>query len=96
MAFQKGEGGRAKGSPNKTGREIKEIYEQILKGNTFRIEESLLAVYNTNPGKFLDIMMKLSEFAVPKLRSVDTTFDVAEDSALTGIKIEVITKEKNE
>jgi hypothetical protein len=41
-------------------------------------------------------MMKLSEFAVPKLRSVDTTFDLADDSAITKIGIEIQTKQVSE
>lgn len=41
-------------------------------------------------------MMKLSEFAIPKMRAVDTNFNVGEDSGIANIKIEVVTKEKNE
>lgn len=93
--FKKGEGGRPKGSENKTSTVLREVYAGILERNQDRIERALDQVYQRQPAKFLDFMVKLSEFILPKLRAVDTTIDVGEDSIINKISVEVVTKEKN-
>lgn len=81
--------GRPKGSTNKVTGQAREFFEQILQRNFHNIEDSLTYVQADNPAKYLDLILKMSEFAIPKLRSVDTTVDIGEE---TLNKIEVIIK----
>ena len=93
MAFTKGEGGRPKGSPNTTTSAIREAYESILSNNQDRISNALEALYTRQPAKFLDVMIKLSEFIIPKMRSVEGTIDAGE-GIISKIIVEV--KKNNE
>ena len=46
-------------------------------------------VRKTNPAKFLEVYLKLLEYSMPKLRSVDTNIGINEES-VGGITIQVV------
>jgi hypothetical protein len=87
--------GRPKGSPNKDNRPIRDAIHAIVEGNLEDFTRVLGEMQETNPVKYAENIRALMEYTVPKLRSVDTNISMDAES-LGSIKIEVITKEKNE
>jgi len=65
--------GRMKGQLNKTSCDLKKIYLQILTNNIDKIQSDL---NDLEPLNRIKILIQLSEFILPKMRSVDV---VAED-----------------
>ena len=99
MPFQPGNNlgqGRPKGAVNKDNKPIKDAIHAIVEGNLPDFARVLGEMQETNPVKYTENIRALMEYTIPKMRSIDTTFDIAEDSALSKISIEVVTKEKNE
>lgn len=98
MAFTPGNTlgqGRPKGSPNKENQIIKEAITAIVEGAIPDLVTVLAEMRETNPVKYTENIMKLMEYTVPKLRSIDSNVSLDTES-LGSIKIEVVTKEKNE
>jgi hypothetical protein len=98
MPFQPGHSlaqGRPKGSPNKENQIIKEAITAIVEGAIPDLVSVLAEMRETNPVKYTENVLKLMEYTVPKLRSVDSNVSLDTES-LGSIKIEVVTKEKNE
>ena len=98
MAFQPGHSlstGRPKGALNKDTQTIKEAITAMIIGGLPDFLSVMGELRETNPVKFTENYMKLMEYSVPKLRSVDSNISV-DPETLGSIKIEVVTKEKNE
>ena len=68
-------GGRTAGTPNKATREFRETINKLLEGNADNVAKWLTIVaegdlereIKSDPGKALDLLAKLAEFAAPKL-----------------------------
>ena len=88
-------GGRPKGAVNKENQVIKQAINAIIEGGLEDFQSVLADMRETNPVKFAENYMKLMEYTIPKLRSVDSNVSLDTES-LGSIRIEVITKEKNE
>ncbi len=78
MPFAKGHKlgkGRPKGSPNKTTAQIREIYIKMFSQNSETFEKQLKTMMKTNPMEAMDLMIKFTQFILPKLQttSVDLT-----------------------
>ena len=77
MAFKKGEvtnpKGRPKGKPNKTTAEIREAYQKLVEDNLTNMTEWLTEVAAENPEKAMELMLKLSEYMIPKLARQEVT-----------------------
>ena len=77
MAFKKGEvtnpKGRPKGKPNKTTAEIREAYQRLVEENLTNMTLWLADVAADNPEKAMDLMLKLSEYMIPKLARQEVT-----------------------
>ena len=77
MAFKKGEvtnpNGRPKGKPNKTTAEIREAYQKLVEANLTNMTEWLVQVAAENPERAMDLMLKLSEYMIPKLARQEVT-----------------------
>lgn len=74
--------GRKKGIPNKVTQEFRETIRQLLEDNKDNVGKWLTAVAEggsdpdkADPGKALDLMAKLAEFAAPKLGRVEHVGD---------------------
>ena len=67
--------GRKKGSQNKYTKQIKEAFGMLLENNLDNLSEWLAQVAADDPKAALDIMMRMSERFVPKLRHTDITTD---------------------
>jgi hypothetical protein len=70
MGFKEGQekkGGRAKGTPNKSTAEIRDAYQKLVEDNLTNMTEWLVQVAADNPERAMDLMLKLSEYMIPKL-----------------------------
>ena len=87
--------GRPKGSQNKTSEKIRVAIDALLEGHLEGLTEVLGQLRETNPVKYAENMLKLMEYTVPKMRSVDSNVSFDTES-LGSIKIDVVTRENNE
>ena len=83
--------GRPKGAENKETKRLREAISAITEGGIDDFQRALNEVLEDNPSKYLELYLKLLEYTMPKLRSVDTNIGVNEDS-IGNIKIEVVNK----
>jgi hypothetical protein len=73
MAQGRKTGGRQKGTPNKVTQEFRETVKQLLDENRDNVAAWLAKVADEDPGKALDLLAKLAEFAAPKLARTEVT-----------------------
>lgn len=82
--FTKGVSGNANGRPHgakdKTNKEIREAFQELIEGNLANIESWLKKVAVKDPAKAIDLILKLSEFIVPKLRSVEMQAEISSNN----------------
>ena len=70
MAFEKGNPGgpgRPPGSPNESTKEIRQAYQNLVEMNLDNMTMWLQEVAMVDPEKAMDLMLKLSEYIIPKL-----------------------------
>lgn len=60
-------GGRTKGAQNKITKEIKEVFKEIIECNLSQLEADILEL---SPKERIDVILKISEFVLPKLQRV--------------------------
>ena len=78
-------GGRTAGTPNKVTQEFRETVRQLLENNAGNVERWLTLVAEgdgsdnprcqADPGKALDLLAKLAEYAAPKLARTEVVGD---------------------
>ena len=68
--------GRKKGVPNRTTQTFRETIINLLEDNSKNVGVWLGRVAENDPGKALDLMAKLAEYAAPKLSKVEVSADV--------------------
>ena len=81
MSFEKGhkkKGGRTKGTPNKTTQELRQNIQLLIEHNTPKVQSWLDEVSKDNPSKALDFYIKLNDFVLPKLKSIQVK-DISEE-----------------
>jgi hypothetical protein len=67
--------GRPPGIPNKATVKIKDAYADLIAGNLDRIQGWLDRVAKDDPGKAIDLLVRLSPFVIPKNVSQEITFE---------------------
>jgi DNA primase catalytic subunit len=73
-------GGREMGTPNKITKDIRESYQLLIENNLEQIETDLKEL---TPKERIEVLIKLSEYVIPKLNKVESNVD----SIITGINI---------
>jgi DNA phosphorothioation-dependent restriction protein DptG len=77
MAFIKGISGNVKGrksgAKNKVHTDIKEAFQSLIESNLSNIETWLNEVASKDPAKALDMLLRLSEFILPKMKATELT-----------------------
>jgi len=73
--FAEGNEGRPKGSVNKSSNEIRETFQLLLENNIEKIQEDLNELA---PKDRIKLLLDLSNFIIPKMKSVDLKADKAE------------------
>ena len=73
--FAEGNEGRPKGSVNKSSNEIRETFQLLLENNIEKIQEDLNEL---EPKDRIKLLLDLSNFIIPKMKSVDLKSDVEE------------------
>lgn len=91
-------GGRKKGTPNKLTTDIREAYKQILVNNLSNIDRWLNETAKKSPDKALQLMIRISEFVVPKLQNTTLTseFDRMSDEQVELLINKILENEKAE
>jgi len=82
-------GGRQKGTPNKATARLREAFTELLEDNVGRVQELFDKVAEKNPQKALELLLKLSEFALPKLRAIEVNNEPGE-AKHTSLNINII------
>lgn len=81
--FQKGQSGnpngRKPGSKNKATKEIREAYQKLTEDNLENMNRWLLQVSHEDPAKAMDLMLRLSEYIIPKLARQEVVGNDGED-----------------
>ena len=82
MAAKKGHkkiGGRAKGVENKTTRDIKEAYKNLVENNLDNIKTWLEKIAAKDPEKAVYIIINLSEYVLPKLARTESKIELEDN-----------------
>ena len=77
--FGKNNSGRPKGSVNKSSNEIRETFPLLLVNNIEKIQEDLNEL---EPKDRIKLLLDLSNYILPKLRSIDLQSDIEETITL--------------
>lgn len=81
--FQPGQSGnpngRPKGAINKNTREIREAYQRLVENNLENMTLWLTRIASEDEEKAMEIMLKLSEYVIPKLARQEVTGADGED-----------------
>ena len=84
MAFRGGDeninrDGRKKGTLNKNTKQIREAYQKLTEENLENMSHWLAAIAADDPAKAMDLMLRLSEYIIPKLARQEITGNDGED-----------------
>ncbi len=80
--------GRPKGSEGKDTKRVREAITAITEGGITSLNECFAEIREENPVKFVELYLRLLEYTMPKLRSIDTNIDVS-DNLIQKVTIEV-------
>ena len=79
--------GRPKGTPNKITADNREVFNTLLQNNAKNMQGMFDRIAEDNPAKAMELLLKVSEYVIPKLRSTELIQDTA---PINNLKIEII------
>lgn len=84
MAFKGGDeninrAGRKKGTLNKNTKQIREAYQKLTEDNLDNMSIWLSQIAGDDPAKAMDLMLRLSEYIIPKLARQELVGNDGED-----------------
>lgn len=91
MPFTPGQefiGGRPKGAENRETKKLREAIAKITEGSVEDLHSCFGEIRETNPAKFVELYLRLLEYSIPKLRSIDTNIELG-DSTINKITVEI-------
>jgi len=93
--FEKGNklGGRKKGSLNRSTEMAKVTLARLANTGLNNITEDLEEIRKKDPAQAAQIYLKLLEFVVPKLKSVEMKVDAEVNHKVEQIKVEIVQKQ---
>jgi hypothetical protein len=71
--------GRKPGSKNKATKEIREAYQKLTEDNLDNMSLWLSQIAGEDPAKAMDLMLRLSEYIIPKLARQEVVGNDGED-----------------
>jgi hypothetical protein len=87
MPFEKGNKlqGSRKGVPNKTTQEIREAFQLLIENNQDKMQLWLTETAIEEPARALEIILKMSEYIVPKLSRTEVKAEVTDKSIVINL-----------
>lgn len=87
MAFKKGNqlAGSRKGIPNKATKEIRQAFKLLLEDNLDNMKVWLSDVAEEDPERALNILLKMSEFVVPKLQRQEIEHEIRDKQVIINV-----------
>ena len=87
MSFKVGNklAGSRKGIPNKATKEIREAFKLLVEGNLDNMKVWLSDVADEDPEKALNILLKMSEFVVPKLQRQEIEHEIRDKQVIINV-----------
>jgi len=82
--------GRPKGAINRTTEQMRLTINRAVNNTLSTIQTDLDELKKTNPEKALDLAMKLMEYAMPKMRSIDITGTMEVNAKIQSININIL------
>jgi len=82
--------GRPKGAQNRSSEMQKVNIQRMINEGLDFMKEDYHKIREEDPAKALNILIKLLEYSVPKLKSVDMKVEGELNTKIEGIKVEVI------
>lgn len=80
--------GRPKGSEGKDTKRVREAITAITEGGITSLNECFAEIREENPVKFVELYLRLLEYTMPKLRSIDTNIELG-DSTVEKVTINI-------
>lgn len=87
MSFKVGNklAGSRKGKPNKATKEIREAFKLLVEDNLPNMKVWLSDVAEEDPEKALNIILKMSEFIVPKLQRQEIEHEIRDKQVVINV-----------
>jgi hypothetical protein len=89
--FEKGNklGGRKPGALNRSTEEMKLTIARAVNNTLSTIQADLLEIKKKNPEKAMELAMKLMEYTMPKMRSIDMNGTIDINAKIQQISINI-------